>query len=50
MLAEYAQDHGLLDKWESPRMKIRAAAKNSKTLLRMIRQAKLKSFRTTHSI
>ena len=22
MLAEYAQDHGLLDKWESPRMKL----------------------------
>ena len=28
-------------------MKIKAAAKNSKTLLRMIKQAKLKSFRTT---
>ena len=27
-------------------MKIRAAAKNSKTLFRMIKQAKLKSFRT----
>ena len=47
MLAEYAQDHDLIDKWESPRMKIRASAKNSKMLLRMIKQAKLKSFRTT---
>ena len=47
MLAEYARDHDLIDKWEGPRMKIRAAAKNGKTLLRMIRQAKLKSFRTT---
>jgi hypothetical protein len=47
MLAEYAQDHGLIDEWEGPRMKIRAAAKNSMTLLRMIKQAKLKSFRTT---
>ena len=28
-------------------MKIRASAKNSKMLLRMIKQAKLKSFRTT---
>jgi len=37
MLAEVARDHGLLDKWESPRMKIRAAAKNSKMLLRMIK-------------
>jgi hypothetical protein len=45
-IAEYAQDHELIDKWEGPRMKIRAAAKNSKTLLRMIKQAKLKSFRT----
>ena len=27
-------------------MKIRAAAKNSKTLLRIVKQAKLKSFRT----
>jgi len=47
MLAEYARDHDLIDKWEGPRIKIRAAAKNSKTLLRMIRQAKLKPFRTT---
>ena len=46
MLAEYARDHDLIDKWETSRMKIRAAAKNSKTLLRMIKQAKLKSFRT----
>jgi len=30
MLAEYARDHGLLDKWESPRMKIRAAAKTAR--------------------
>ncbi|KAL7527097.1 hypothetical protein ACHAXR_001802, partial [Thalassiosira sp. AJA248-18] len=47
MLAEYARDHDLIDKWDGPRMKIRAAAKNSKTLLRMIKQTKLKSFRTT---
>ena len=46
MLAEYTRDHGLTDKRESSRMKIRAAAKNSKRLLRMIKQAKLKSFRT----
>ena len=46
MLAEYARDHGLLDKWEGPRMKIKSAAKNSKNLLRMNKQAKLKSFKT----
>ena len=47
MLAEYARDHDLLDKWDGLyKMKIKAAAKNSKTLLRMVRQAKLKSFRT----
>ena len=50
MLAEYARDHGLTDEWEGPRMKIRAAAKNSKTLLKMVKQAKLKSFRTTSCI
>ncbi|MDG2405369.1 MAG: aminotransferase class III-fold pyridoxal phosphate-dependent enzyme, partial [Paracoccaceae bacterium] len=31
---DYARDHDLIDKWDGPRMKIRAAAKNSKTLLR----------------
>ena len=36
ILAEYARDHGLLDKWDSPKMKIKKAAKNSKNLLRMI--------------
>ena len=47
ILAEYARDHGLLDKWDSPKMKIKKAAKNSKNLLRMINQAKLRSHRTT---
>ena len=33
ILAEYAQDHGLLDEWESPRMKIKDAAKKARLLV-----------------
>ena len=29
MLAEYARDHDLLDKWESSKMKIRAALQDA---------------------
>ena len=47
VLAEYARDNGLLDEWESPRMKLKAAAKNSKKLLRLVNQAKLKSYKNT---
>ena len=47
LLAEYARDHNLLDLWESPRLKLKKLAANSKNLLRLINQAKLQSFRST---
>jgi hypothetical protein len=45
-LAVYAIDHDLLDEWESPRLKLKQAAMNNKTLLLMINQAKLQSHHT----
>ena len=34
MVAEYAQEHGLLDEWESPRRKLKKAASQSDRLMR----------------
>eukprot|EP00984_Skeletonema_dohrnii_P037462 scaffold39546_cov344-Skeletonema_dohrnii-CCMP3373.AAC.1 len=49
LLAEYAQDADLLDDWERrvPKLKLRKHAKNAKKMMRMINQAKLKSYRDT---
>ena len=34
MVAEYAQEHGLLDEWESPRFQLKKAASQSDRLMR----------------
>jgi hypothetical protein len=45
LLAEYARDNDLLDTWDSPRIRIKQAAADSKKLIRMINKAKLTSYK-----
>ena len=45
LLAEYARDNDLLDEWNTSQMPIKKAAADSKKLVRMINQAKLKSYK-----
>jgi len=48
MLAEYAQDHDLIDKWESkPSNENKSISKEQQDAPQDIKQAKLKTFRTT---
>ena len=47
LLAEYALDNDLLDEWQKrcPRLKLKSKARNVKKMMRMINQAKLRSYR-----
>lgn len=49
LVAEYAMDAGVIDDWHKrmPRLKLKQHAKNAKKMMRMINQAKLRSYRTT---
>ena len=49
LVAEYARDAGVIDDWDSrcKGLHLKRYAKNSKKLVRMINQAKLKSYRET---
>ena len=42
-----AKEHNLLNEWEIPRIKLKKPAANSKTLLRVVKKTKLKSFNST---
>ena len=44
LLAEYARDNDLLDKWDSKSLKLKRAAADSRNLITMVNKAKLKSF------
>eukprot|EP00984_Skeletonema_dohrnii_P017565 scaffold8043_cov92-Skeletonema_dohrnii-CCMP3373.AAC.2 len=49
LLAEYAQEMGLIDDWERryPRLKLCRHAKNTKKMMRVINQSKCQSYQNT---
>jgi len=49
LLAEYAQEKGLIDDWERrcPRLKLHRHAKNAQKMMRVINQAKRQSYQNT---
>ena len=46
LLAEYAKEHGKLDDWDRPGMRIKEVADRNRLMVRMVNKAKLESYKS----